>query len=471
MRKSMAIMLVLGFLITSWMIVAKSAVSSAIIGGDCWVSKMPMHEARGRLGVAVVNGKIYAIGGDVGGLYGSVYGAMLSYTNINEEYDPATDTWAFKAPMPTPRGHFGIAVYQNKIYCIGGFNNDGDTEVNEVYDPATDTWETKAPMPVPRSSITANIVNGKIYVISAPYNSSSNYVYDPATDSWNTKTPPPHEITSYASAVVDNKIYFIATDYTASGLWLDPFIQTYNTENGKWSIGAYAPTYGINAVAGATTGVVAPKRIYFFDETGTQVYDPTNDRWSVGTSMPTLRSNVGVAVINDVFYAVGGEFLPLSNSLFGNITTSAVNEQYTPIGYGTPDPFYMPPTDITAPEIAIMSPENRTYYTTDIPLNVTVNEPSSWMRYKLDGKTVVEIDGNATLRGLSFGSHNISVYATDAAGNTGASETIFFNVAKPEPFSRTLVVAAVATVAAIVGVGLLVYFKKRQSSKSRASAF
>jgi len=433
---------------------------------DSWVSKAPMHEARGRLGVAVVNGKVYAIGGDAGGLYGAVYGAMLSYTNITEEYDPATDIWTFKAPMPTPRGHFGIAVYQNKIYCIGGFNNNGDTEVNEVYDPATDMWETKAPMPVPRSSITANIVNGKIYVISAPYNSSSNYVYDPETDSWNTKAPPPYEITSYASAVFDNKIYFIATDYTDLGLWSGPFIQTYDTVNDKWSIGARAPTYGINAVVGATTGVNAPKRIYFFDETGTQIYNPTNDRWTVGASMPTLRSYIGVAVINDLFYAVGGEFLPPSNSLFGNITTSAVNEQYTPIGYGTPDPSYVPPTDSTAPEIAVLSPENRTYYTTDIPLNFTVDEPSSWMRYKLDAKTVDEITGNTTLTGLSYGAHNLTVYVTDQYGNTGFSETVYFSVAKePEPIPTTWIIVGATAIVATGGAALVYFVKARKTIK------
>ncbi|MGB8276072.1 MAG: kelch repeat-containing protein [Alphaproteobacteria bacterium] len=461
MSKSAAAMLVLVFLIASCIIIAKSAVSSADVGSDYWVSKTPMHEARGRLGVAVVNGKIYAIGGDGGGLYGAAYGAMLDYTNVTEEYDPATDMWAFKASMPTPRGHFGIAVYRNKIYCIGGFNNNGDTGANEVYNPATDTWESKEPMPVPRSSVTANIVNGRIYVISAPYNSSSNYVYDPETDSWETKTPPPYEITSYASAVFDNKIYFIATDYTASGLWSEPFIQIYDAVNENWSIGAYAPTYGINAVAAATTGVNAPKRIYFFDETGTQVYDPTNDRWTVGASMRTLRSNTGVALVNDLFYAVGGEFLPPSNSLFANITTSAVNEQYVPIGYGAPDPSYAPLNDSAAPAISVLSPENRTYSTTGISLTFTIDEPASWIRYKLDDKTVAEIEGNTTLPELSCGSHNLKVYVTDAAGNTRASETITFTISKSEPFPVAPVAAASGLSVVVVGVALWVYFKRR----------
>lgn len=77
---------------------------------DSWIPLEPMPTIRRNLGVAVVNGKIYAIGGkqDNWGL------------STNEEYDPATKTWTTKTPMPTPRSDFGIAVVQNKIYCIGG---------------------------------------------------------------------------------------------------------------------------------------------------------------------------------------------------------------------------------------------------------------------------------------------------------------------------------------------------------------
>lgn len=38
---------------------------------NSWASKAPMQEARAHLGVAVVNGKIYAIGGDAGEISGN----------------------------------------------------------------------------------------------------------------------------------------------------------------------------------------------------------------------------------------------------------------------------------------------------------------------------------------------------------------------------------------------------------------
>src|SRR3972149_11634017 len=125
MRKGVALLLVLVFLTASFVITAKP-VSAAT--EDSWVSKAPMHVARSDLGVAVVNGKIYAIGGNAESGYmpnseGVNYKASGWIKDTNEEYDPETDTWTFKTPMPTPRCNFAIAAFENKIYCIGGVIN------------------------------------------------------------------------------------------------------------------------------------------------------------------------------------------------------------------------------------------------------------------------------------------------------------------------------------------------------------
>lgn len=291
---------------------------------DFWATMRSMPTARSRLGVAVVDGKIYAIGGYNG-----------SYLNTNEMYDPATDTWTTKEPMPTPRCDFGIAVYQNKIYCIGGEEDiQGNlTGVNEVYDPLTDTWETKTSMPTPRAQLDANVVNGKIYLIggrtSNPYTSFLNEVYDPLTDSWTTKAQIPKAVMDYASAVVNNKIYIISGGNCTSLLNLT---QIYDPETDTWSYGKTIPIARQGAAAGATTGIAAPKRIYVIGGGSlvacnlNQVYDPEKDVWSAGTSMPTPRRNLEVAVVDDVLYAIGGD----PGWVFNFYGT---NERYTPVGY------------------------------------------------------------------------------------------------------------------------------------------
>jgi hypothetical protein len=92
--------------------------------------------------------------------------------------------------------------------------------------------------------------------------------------------------------------------------------------------------------AAATTGNLAPKRIYVLGESGdlkprekltfVRVYDPETDSWSFGSDAPTSRYNFGIAVINDTLYVIGGH---THNYLLGNFAPGAANEQYTPIGY------------------------------------------------------------------------------------------------------------------------------------------
>jgi hypothetical protein len=82
----------------------------------------------------------------------------------------------------------------------------------------------------------------------------------------------------------------------------------------------------------------------------------------------------------------------------------------------------------------------------------------------LDGAQNITITGNETMANLTEGLHSITVYANDTFGNMGASVTVTFdvtfNVASPFP-TVPIAVASGASLAA-VGIGLLVYFKKRR---------
>jgi hypothetical protein len=153
--------------------------------------------------------------------------------------------------------------------------------------------------------------------------------------------------------------------------------------------------------------------------------------------------------VNDVLYLIGGYYTASREAwLHGLVTPVAVNEQYIPIGYSNP------------PEINIASPVNQTYNGSSVSLVFTVNKPVNWTGYSLDGQDNITISGNTTISGLSNGLHNVTVYAKDEFENTGASETISFSV--EVPFPTTLVAAASAATIAVVGVGLLVYFRKRK---------
>ena len=91
----------------------------------------------------------------------------------------------------------------------------------------------------------------------------------------------------------------------------------------------------------------------------------------------------------------------------------------------------IPPVDTNPPIIVITSPESTTYTVTMVVLDFAINEATSWIGYSLDGQDNVTITGNIVLSGLSEGSHNVIVFATDSAGNTGASDLVQFAISIP----------------------------------------
>jgi N-acetylneuraminic acid mutarotase len=175
---------------------------------DTWKALAPMPTRRGSPVVAVVDDKIYVIGG--AGYHPNYHGPLIGLgANVphralgtNEMYDPATNTWEERSPMPTARNHTAIGVVDGKIYVLGGrlgsvFVNASATDVVEEYDPATDSWGfAKARMPMPRSGTAFGTYGGKIYVAGGEYLDNDIVgayrdldAYDPVTNTW-TELPP-----------------------------------------------------------------------------------------------------------------------------------------------------------------------------------------------------------------------------------------------------------------------------------------
>jgi N-acetylneuraminic acid mutarotase len=131
-----------------------------------WVSEAPIPTARNHLGVASLNGKLYAIGGAAN------QDAAETALSTNEVYDPSTNTWSEAAPMPTTRALMmaGCDTYDGYIIVAGG-ETAYNVPTNQVtaYDPTTNAWTQLTPLPIPRTSGILKDLNGElIYTTGHP---------------------------------------------------------------------------------------------------------------------------------------------------------------------------------------------------------------------------------------------------------------------------------------------------------------
>lgn len=65
--------------------------------------------------------------------------------------DTVEDSWTPKASMPTARSGLSAAVLDGKIYAMGGYDSHQElSSSNEMYDPIADNWTKLAPIPTAR---------------------------------------------------------------------------------------------------------------------------------------------------------------------------------------------------------------------------------------------------------------------------------------------------------------------------------
>lgn len=131
---------------------------------DQWEHVGTMPEAVQSAAVAMIDGKVYLIGGRTE-TYATVTTNSAASTAVHE-FDPETESWRARRPMPTPRTGAAAAVRDGKILVVGGARADQAVGVVEIYDPATDSWTTGTPLQTSRTGHGAVSVEGRIYIIA-----------------------------------------------------------------------------------------------------------------------------------------------------------------------------------------------------------------------------------------------------------------------------------------------------------------
>ncbi len=136
-------------------------------GGGAWRSRAPLPTPRGHLASAVVEGRLYAIGGQVR------HDTDPVDLDVVEIYDDATDAWTRAAPLPTPRSHVEAATFvqYGRIVVVGGRNNTASVLLKGagladvlVYTPDADDWATRPGLPFGIESAVARPIDGRLVV-------------------------------------------------------------------------------------------------------------------------------------------------------------------------------------------------------------------------------------------------------------------------------------------------------------------
>jgi len=266
---------------------------------DKWTQGADMPGTRNHISVVAYNGLIYAFGG-----YPPPCCAQYPWpagTNTAWSYDPKTNQWKTLAPIPRKYGAGFAAVFQDKIYLMGGTDSGGYHSITDVhaYDPANNSWSKKASMKSAREHTRGVVVDSLIYIFGGHYKPSANRVnqpgieaYSPASDTWYDKGMMPRPRGAIGTAYIEGKIYLFGGEGADFSLFNN--VEQYDPVTAKWTdMGTTPGTGGIHGmatvtyqgkvhlIAGSNPSGFNPKNYH-------NVYTPPKQA-SVGLSAPQAR--------------------------------------------------------------------------------------------------------------------------------------------------------------------------------------
>jgi N-acetylneuraminic acid mutarotase len=190
-----------------------------------WAALPPLPEPRGAGELALLNNTLHFFGGT----------GLDRYVSVDDHWTldlVSGTTWQTAAALPNARNHLADAVIDGKLYAIGGQEGHNETLVTQtslhVWNPAApDGWTELAPLPKGRSHIAGAtvVIGGKIYVFGGEefHNASraTIYVYDPANNSWSQSNELPRRAHSGIGGYIDGKMI-----YTTGNLRDETYIGT-----------------------------------------------------------------------------------------------------------------------------------------------------------------------------------------------------------------------------------------------------
>jgi N-acetylneuraminic acid mutarotase len=254
-------------------------------------------------------------------------------------YDIPSNTWTTMPSIPKPLNHVNVAVVDGKVYVLGGLEDApalvawNATAESWAFDPETNEWDPIAPLPEgeARGSSAVGVWDGKIIlaggsralVLSGPGGGFQDTVdmvsiYDTRKREWMELPAPakrlPEGREHVGGVVVGNKFYLLGGRYRGQSNVKDTvFVLDLNDLENGWKVSkARMPT----ARGGLCVGAVG-KAIYTFGGEGnpelesgvfneTEVYDTERNSWRTLKRMAVPRHGTSAIGVGRKIYIPGG---------------------------------------------------------------------------------------------------------------------------------------------------------------------
>ncbi|XP_033322034.1 actin-binding protein IPP [Megalopta genalis] len=264
-----------------------------------WSEVAPMNIGRILPGVALLDGKVYVVGGEL---------ESCIIANC-ERYDPCDNVWTKKiACMVEPRCEFGLCALDNNLYAFGGWVGTDIGGSIEIYDPKTNTWTLHGQLPAPRFSMGVVAYEGLIYIVGGCTHNSRHrqdvMSYNPVTKEWRNLAPMLTPRSQMGISILDGYIYVVGGINKNQQVLLS--VERYSFDENKWSTVApmsVGRSYPAVAAADGRLYVIGGDQSHEINFYRTQItistvecYDPHSNKWHECASLPTSRGEAAAIV-------------------------------------------------------------------------------------------------------------------------------------------------------------------------------
>jgi len=203
---------------------------------ESWQELAPMNVPRSELGLALLDGSVYAVGGWEGS----------HRLDSVERFNQSSNSWSMIASLKMAVTSPAVVSLDGLLYVTGGaVLEDGDgIDLVQCFDPKANAWKELQPMLIPRSGSAACSLNGYLYVIGGWHASTENTNkverYDPQKDEWETVASLNERRYRPGVAVIDGSIYVCGGEEG----WdrYHDTIERYDAESDQWLVVGEMPS-------------------------------------------------------------------------------------------------------------------------------------------------------------------------------------------------------------------------------------